>query len=211
MWSDSARHARGGITSRRTGLQMGFAAVTEANTGDFTVKLKPSAAARRRRDGRRARTDQVHRAGAGHRAHQVLQDNINDLSNAPEPIQIKIFSSDPIAQPARPRVGDAIGKIPGVVDVENGVDNTISGPATNFQVIPISRRASALLPVKSLSTQPRSSTASHLTDPLIANGRPYTIRVRLGDETPRLARRHPEHGLQQQLPATPHRSARWPP
>ena len=28
------------ITSRRTGLQMGLAAVTEANTGDFTVKLK---------------------------------------------------------------------------------------------------------------------------------------------------------------------------
>ena len=27
-------------TSRRTGLQMGLAAVTEANTGDFTVKLK---------------------------------------------------------------------------------------------------------------------------------------------------------------------------
>ncbi len=27
-------------TSRRTGLQMGFAAVTEANTGDITVKLK---------------------------------------------------------------------------------------------------------------------------------------------------------------------------
>ena len=27
-------------TSRRTGLQMGLAAVTEANTGDFTVRLK---------------------------------------------------------------------------------------------------------------------------------------------------------------------------
>src|SRR5581483_4354267 len=27
-------------TSRRTGLQMGLAAVTEANTGDITVKLK---------------------------------------------------------------------------------------------------------------------------------------------------------------------------
>src|SRR5208282_6936182 len=27
-------------TSRRTGLQMGLAAVTEANTGDFTVKLQ---------------------------------------------------------------------------------------------------------------------------------------------------------------------------
>ena len=28
------------ITSRRTGLQMGLAAVTEANNGDFTVRLK---------------------------------------------------------------------------------------------------------------------------------------------------------------------------
>src|ERR1700727_2709815 len=28
------------VTSRRTGLQMGLAAVTEANTGDFTVRLK---------------------------------------------------------------------------------------------------------------------------------------------------------------------------
>src|SRR6185437_14636711 len=27
-------------TSRRTGLQLGLAAVTEANTGDFTVRLK---------------------------------------------------------------------------------------------------------------------------------------------------------------------------
>ena len=35
-----------------------------------------------------------------------------------------------------PRVGDAIGKIPGVVDVENGIENTISGPATNFQIDP---------------------------------------------------------------------------
>ncbi len=31
--------------SRRTGLQMGLAAVTEANTGDITVKLKRSAIA----------------------------------------------------------------------------------------------------------------------------------------------------------------------
>ena len=68
---------------------------------------------------------------------QVLQDNINDLSNAPEPIQIKIFSDDAaLLNQLGPRVGDAIGKIPGVVDVENGIENTISGPATNFQVDP---------------------------------------------------------------------------
>ena len=28
-------------TSRHTGLQLGLAAVTEANTGDFSVRLKP--------------------------------------------------------------------------------------------------------------------------------------------------------------------------
>ncbi len=33
-------------TSRRTGLQLGLAAVTEANSGDFTVKLKSKSKAR---------------------------------------------------------------------------------------------------------------------------------------------------------------------
>ena len=36
-------------TSRRTGLQLGLDAVTEANRGDFTVKLKKPPAARHRR------------------------------------------------------------------------------------------------------------------------------------------------------------------
>ena len=69
---------------------------------------------------------------------QILQDNINDLSNAPEPIQIKLYSEDPVLlNKLGPEVGDAIGKIDGVTDVENGIDNTISGPATNFQVDPV--------------------------------------------------------------------------
>ena len=35
-----------------------------------------------------------------------------------------------------PRVAGAIGKIDGVVDVQDGIENTISGPATNFHVNP---------------------------------------------------------------------------
>ena len=51
---------------------------------------------------------------------------------------MKLFSNDTaLLNQLGPRVGDAISKIPGVVDVENGIDNTISGPATNFQVDPI--------------------------------------------------------------------------
>jgi CzcA family heavy metal efflux pump len=171
-------------TSRRTGLQMGLAAVTEANTGDFTVKLK---------SGRRRPIDDVM---ADVRAEikrtepqldieiiQVLQDMIGDLSNAPEPIQIKLFSPDEaLLTQLGPRIGDAIGKIEGVVDVENGIDNTISGPATNFQVNPVNAARFGFTPTEVAEDATSILDGLPANDPLIANGRPYTIRVRLGDE-----------------------------
>jgi len=68
---------------------------------------------------------------------QLLQDMIGDLTSAPEPVEIKLFSSDEVLlHEWGPRVADAIGKIPGVVDVLDGIKNTISGPATIFQVNP---------------------------------------------------------------------------
>jgi multidrug efflux pump subunit AcrB len=172
-------------TSRRTGLQMGFAAVTEANTGDITVRLK------NRRD--RAIDDVI--ADVRHQIKttepeldveftQVLQDNIGDLSNAPEPIQIKLFNPDPaLLQNIAPHVATEIAKVNGVVDIENGIDNTVSGPATNFQVNP--QTATRL----GFTTQEVAEDATSILDgvevanPLINNGRPYTIRVRLGDES----------------------------
>jgi len=171
-------------TSRRTGLQMGLAAVTEANTGDFTVKLK----AKRSRAIDDIMEDVRSQIKATEPAldvefTQVLQDMIGDLSNAPEPIQIKIFADDEaILAQLGPRVGDAIGKIPGVVDVENGIDNTISGPATNFQVDPTVAARLGFTPTE--VSQDATSILDGLpaNDPLIANGRPYTIRVRLSDD-----------------------------
>jgi len=172
-------------TSRRTGLQMGLAAVTEANTGDFTVKLKN----KRDRGIDEIITDARHEILKKEPVldiefTQVLQDMIGDLSNAPEPIQIKLFTNDPkLLGDIGPRVGDAIGKINGVVDVKNGIDNTISGPATHFQVDPVvaSRLGFTATEVAENATSILDGVTT--TDPLIANGRPYTIRVRLGDET----------------------------
>ncbi len=171
-------------TSRRTGLQMGLAAVTEANTGDFTVKLKAKRS--------RGIDDVIADVRAQVKATepeldvefiQVLQDMIGDLSNAPEPIQIKIFSDDQalLAQ-LGPHVGDAIGKIKGVVDVQNGIENTISGPATDFRVDPVVAARMGFTPAE--VSQDATAILDGVTpaDPLIANGRPYTIRVRLGDE-----------------------------
>jgi multidrug efflux pump subunit AcrB len=171
-------------TSRRTGLQMGLAAVTEANTGDFTVKLKAKRS--------RAIDDVMADVRAQIKATepaldveftQVLQDMIGDLSNAPEPIQIKLFANDPaMLEQLGPRVGDAIGKIDGVVDVQNGIENTISGPATNFQINPVVAARLGFTPAE--VSQDATSILDGVTaaDPLIQNGRPYTIRVRLGDE-----------------------------
>ncbi len=172
-------------TSRRTGLQMGLAAVTEANTGDITVRLK----------GKRSRA--IDEVIADVRADikktepeldveftQVLQDMIGDLSNSPEPIQIKLFANDPaLLQQLGPRVAEAISKITGVVDVQNGVENTISGPATNFQIDPTVAARLGFTPTEVAEDATSILDGVSTTDPVIANGRPYTIRVRLGDET----------------------------
>lgn len=172
-------------TSRRTGLQMGFAAVTEANTGDITVKLK-----QKRSRGIDEVMADVRREIKSTEPEldveftQVLQDNIGDLSNAPEPIQIKLFSSDAaLLSTIAPRVATEIAKVDGVVDIENGIDNTVSGPATNFEVDP--QLATRL----GFTTQEVAEDATSILDgvevpnPLISNGRPYAIRVRLGGET----------------------------
>jgi len=172
-------------TSRRTGLQMGLAAVTEANYGDFTVKLKEK------------RDRGIDEVMADVRSQvkstepqldveftQILQDNIGDLSNAPEPVQIKLFAQDAtLLNELAPRVAEEIKKIPGVVDVENGIDNTLSGPATDFAVDPALAARLGFTPTEVAEDATSILDGITVTDPLIANGRPYTIRVRLGDET----------------------------
>jgi CzcA family heavy metal efflux pump len=172
-------------TSRRTGLQMGLAAVTEANTGDITVRLKN----KRDRGIDEVMADVRQQIKTTEpeldvEFTQILQDMIGDLSNAPEPIQIKIFANDQaLLSQLGPRVADAISKIKGVVDVENGIDNTISGPATNFKVNPTMASRLGFTPTEVAEDATSILDGVTPTDPLIANGRPYTIRVRLGDET----------------------------
>ncbi len=166
--------------SRRTGLQMGLAAVTEANTGDITVKLKTK---------RDRGIDEVIADVRGEikktapqldvEFTQVLQDMIGDLSNAPEPIQIKLFNPNPtVLEGVATRVADTIKKQPGVVDVLDGLENTISGPAVNFQVDPsIAQRLGFTVQEITIDTTAIVEGVP-ATVPLISNGRPYPIRVR---------------------------------
>ena len=172
------------ITSRRTGLQMGLAAVTEANYGDFTVRLK-SKRSRPIDDVMADVRDEIKKTEPELDVEftQVLQDMIGDLSNAPEPIQIKLFSSDQaLLNELGPKVQDAIGKIHGVVDTQNGIDNTVSGPATSFQVSPVLAAHFGFTPQEVAEDATAILDGLPTTDPMIVNGRPYTVRVRLPEE-----------------------------
>jgi CzcA family heavy metal efflux pump len=172
------------ITSRRTGLQMGLEAVTEANSGDFTVKLK-SKRSRPIDDVMADVRDQIKKTEPELDVEftQVLQDMIGDLSNAPEPIQIKLFSNDQaLLNQLGPKVQDAIVKIPGVVDTQNGIDNTVSGPATNFQISPVLAAKIGFTPQEVAEDATAILDGLPTTDPMIVNGRPYTIRIRLPEQ-----------------------------
>jgi CzcA family heavy metal efflux pump len=172
------------VTSRRTGLQMGLAAVTEANYGDFTVKLK-SKRSRPIDDVMADVRDEIKKTEPELDVEftQVLQDMIGDLSNAPEPIQIKLFCSDQsLLNQLGPKVQDAIGKIPGVVDTQNGIDNTVSGPATSFQISPVLAARFGFTPQEVAEDATAILDGLPTAEPMIVNGRPYTIRVRLPQE-----------------------------
>jgi multidrug efflux pump subunit AcrB len=167
-------------TSRRTGLQLGLAAVTEANSGDFTVKLKQdrSRSVEEVMEEVRAKVHQSEPA-LDIELLQLLQDMIGDLSNAPEPVQIKLFSNDPtILKEWGPRVGEAIGKVPGVVDVLNGIDNTISGPAIVYQVNPAIAARAGFTPEEVAVDAAAMLEGEPAVTPVVSNDRAFNIRVR---------------------------------
>ena len=170
-------------TSRRTGLQLGLAAVTEANRGDLTVKLK--------HDRKRATDDVIADLRAQIKREEpaadvdfplILQDMIGDLTGEPEPVVIKLFSEDPkLLEEQAPRVAEAVGKIGGVVDLKDGIENTTSGPAAEFRVNP------AVAAKAGFTAEEVSTDASALLEgvtapnPVVASNRAYNVRVRFPD------------------------------
>src|SRR5580704_10874154 len=167
-------------TSRRTGLELGLAAVTEANRGDFTVKLKTT------------RSRSVDEITADLRAQiessepptkvefvQILQDMIGDLSNQPEPVVIRLYSQDgKLLNETGPRVADAISKAPGVVDILNGVEDAISGPAVTFQINPFSAARAGFTPEEVSVDASAILEGEPAATPVILGDRAYPIRVR---------------------------------
>jgi multidrug efflux pump subunit AcrB len=167
-------------SSRRTGMELGLAAVTEANRGDILVKLNKD----RKRSVDEITEDirsQVNTQEPAVRAEfvQVLQDMIGDLTSEPEPIQIKLFSPDGSAlEQWAPKVAEAIQKISGVVDVLDGVENTISGPAATFQIDSSVAARAGFTPEEIATDASAIVEGEPAATPVISNDRAYTVRVR---------------------------------
>ncbi|MBV8844295.1 MAG: efflux RND transporter permease subunit [Bryobacterales bacterium] len=170
-------------TSRRTGLQLGLAAVTEANTGDFTVRLKPPP--RKSIDDvisdvRAKVTDAYPQLDV--EFIQLLQDNIGDLTDSPEPMEVKLFSPDPnLLKEWGPKVAEQVKKIKGVVDVKDGIENTVSGTAITMSVDPVVAARSGFTPQEIELNASAILQGEPATTPVIVNDREYTIRVRFPD------------------------------
>ncbi|WP_308515401.1 efflux RND transporter permease subunit [Sphingomonas flavescens] len=119
--------------SRRTGLQFG-GGLTEADEGDIFIRLKPS--------GRRPIEQVINEIrekvetqvpGLQIETTQLMGDVIGDLTAVPQPIEVKLFSDDPrVLNQSALRVGNAVSRIPGVVEVVNGL--RVAGDAITVRV-----------------------------------------------------------------------------
>jgi len=174
--------------SRRTGMQLGLAAVTEPNTGDISVKLK---------DKRSRGIDEVISEVRAKVAKeepavdvdftQQLQDMISDLTGAPQPVVVKLFSPDPdLLEMWATRVADALGRIyinqkKPVVDIADGIEDTMSGPAVVFNVNLQAASKAGFTPDELTTAASAIVDGEPATTPVIINDRPYTLRVRFPD------------------------------
>lgn len=121
--------------SRRTGGQLG-GGLTEANTGDFFVRLKTG----KRPPIEEVMTnvrDRVQKQVPGLKIEtaELMEDLIGDLTDVPQPIEIELYGADNVQlQSTAKRVAQAIGNVRGVTEIKDGI--VVVGDSLNIQIDP---------------------------------------------------------------------------
>jgi CzcA family heavy metal efflux pump len=166
--------------SRRTGAQLGLF-ITEPNNGDFVLKLRPD----------RGRTTQEVLADLRHRLNAalpdvqwefpgILSDLIGDLMYTPQPIEVKLFSTDPAyLKKKAPEIAARLEGIRGVVDVFDGLVYT--GPAISLRVRPVDARRFGLTS-DDISAAVDTAMLGRTASSLLEGDRVVGIRVRAEPE-----------------------------
>jgi CzcA family heavy metal efflux pump len=162
--------------SRRTGARLALA-IAEPNTGDFLVKLRAT---------RRRSTDEViselrrrfnsEIPGANWEFPGILGDLIGDLLWAPQPIEVKLFSTDQAWLEAQaPRVAARLAKIRGIVDVFDGLVYT--GPTLSLRPRAVEAHRLGLTTTE-IATAANTALLGGVASQVLQGDRVMDIRVR---------------------------------
>ncbi|WP_174285202.1 efflux RND transporter permease subunit [Sphingomonas bacterium] len=163
--------------SRRTGLQLG-GGLSEADEGDFFIRLKTGS--RRPIDEVMAQIRQKVQSqvpGLEIETAQLMEDLIGDLTAVPQPIEVKLFGDDPaLIEASTAKVVEAIGKVPGVVEVASGL--RVAGDAITIHV---DRAAAAMagLDPDIIARQVDAEVGGVVATSVLAGERSIDVRVRV--------------------------------
>ncbi len=161
--------------SRRTGTEMGFF-ITEPNTGDYLIQLKKN---------RNETTEQVIedlrqkiessqpelRIDFG----QVITDMLGDLMTSVQPIEIKIFGTDPqTLQSLSQQVSKVVEDIRGTADVFDGI--VIAGPSISVDP-EYSKAAQYNITPANLQSQVQTALEGNVVGNIYDHDRVYPVRL----------------------------------
>lgn len=165
--------------SRRLGTGLG-GDLGQSYHGDYFVRLKPGHATPTEELAAAVADDVAAKVpGVQVEVAQLIEDLIGDLTAVPQPIEVKLYASDPtILQTEARKVASIVGKIAGVVEVKDGVQ--LAGDALDVKVDAVRAGIEGVAPADveaQLSTALTGTVATTLARP----NKAVDVRVRLPD------------------------------
>ncbi len=167
--------------SRRLGTGLG-GDLGQSYHGDYFVRLKPDHS-RPTEEIAAAVADDIARKVPGVQIEvaQLIEDLIGDLTAVPQPIEVKLYASDPtILEAEAQKVAALVGKVSGVVEVNDGVQ--LAGDALDVHVDPVGAGIEGVAPAD-VETQLSTALSGTVATTLAQPNKAVDVRVRLPDAT----------------------------
>jgi CzcA family heavy metal efflux pump len=167
--------------SRRTGARLALA-IAEPNTGDFLVKLRPDRQ-RRTQDVIAELRAKFHVAipGAEWDFPGILTDLIGDLTWSPQPIEVKVFSTDVELLKRKGReIAEQLKQVKGVVDVFDGL--VFTGPTLSLRVRSLASQRFGLT-ASDVAAAVNTAMLGQRASSVLEGDRVVSIRVRVAGKS----------------------------
>ncbi|RSU65278.1 AcrB/AcrD/AcrF family protein [Sphingomonas sp. S-NIH.Pt1_0416] len=163
--------------SRRLGTGLG-GDLGQSYHGDYFVRLRPDHS-KPTEEVAAAVADEVTAKVPGVQVEvaQLIEDLIGDLTAVPQPIEVKLYSSDPsVLQAEAVKVAALVSKINGVVEVKDGVQ--LAGDALDVHVDPVRAGIEGVAPAD-VEAQLQTALTGALATTLAQPNKAIDVRVRL--------------------------------